>query len=156
MKIDRRTFIKMTGATVACMCVAGMGTTGCSSKRESDTPSAPAGSCRMEEGKVLVALPEVAALQDTGGAVKFTLFDKDGSEHKFIVVHSGDQTYRAFSDRCTHKGKELIYLHGERKMACSGLGSQFDLAGRVLRGPAEDALVGYPTQHEGELLTIEA
>jgi Rieske Fe-S protein len=156
MKIDRRTFIKMTGATVASMCVAGMGTGGCSSKRESDTPSAPAGSYRMEDGKVLVALSEVAALQDIGGAVKFTLYSEDGSEHKFIVVNSGNEGYRTFSDRCTHNGKELVYLHGERKMACCGLGSQFDLTGRVLKGPAEDALVAYPTVRQSELLLIEA
>jgi Rieske Fe-S protein len=61
----------------------------------------------------------------------------------------------AFADSCTHNGKELNYLHKEAKLACCGRSLQFDLAGHVLRGPAEDALLRYRQWQEGEDLVIE-
>ena len=157
MSISRREFIKLTGTTVVCACAVGaMGTSGCTAKRGiSDTPSAPEGSYRREGDGVIVALSEVDDLKAIGGAVKFTLYDEDDSELKVIVVHSGDEDYQAFADWCTHKGKELNYLHEEGKLACSGLGSQFDLAGNVVTGPAKDALLRYRLRREGEELVIE-
>jgi Rieske Fe-S protein len=155
MSISRREFIKVTGATVLCTCIGVLGTSGCGGKPSSDTPSAPAGSYRVEAGRVIVALSEVTALQGVGGAVKLRLPDKDGSELKLIVLHSGGEDYRAFADWCTHNGKELNYLHDEGKLACCGRSSQFDLGGNVIRGPAEDALLRYPLRQEGEELVIE-
>lgn len=155
MSISRREFIKLTGSTVVCTCIGGMGASGCAGRPTSDTPSAPAGSYRVENGSVIVALSEVEGLKDVGGAVKFTLDSEDGSELKVIVVHVRDEDYRAFADRCTHNGKELDYLHEEEKLACCGRGSRFDLAGGVVRGPAEDALLRYRLRREGEELVIE-
>jgi len=109
----------------------------------------------MGDGRLIVALSAVEDLQGVGGAVKFTLSGDSGSERKGIVVHMADKEYRAFADACTHNGKELNYLHAEAKLACCGRSSQFDLAGNVIKGPAEDALVRYPLWQEGEELVIE-
>ncbi|MGD2177306.1 MAG: Rieske 2Fe-2S domain-containing protein [Anaerolineae bacterium] len=157
MAISRREFTKLAGTTVVCACVVGAaGMTGCTSERGiSDTPSAPEGSYHGEGNKVIIALSEVDALREVGGAVKLPLRAEDGSELQVIVVHSTDVDYRAFADRCTHKGKELNYLHQEKKLACSGLRSQFDLQGSVIRGPAEDPLSRYRLWREGEELVIE-
>ena len=158
MTISRREFIRLTGTTVVCACMGVAGTSGCSARPTSDTPSAPVGSYRVEDDRVIVALSQVEALKGVGGAAKFKLragTAQDGSELQIIVVHSGDGDYRAFADRCTHNGKELNYLHKERKLACCGLRSQFDLAGNVIRGPAEDALLKYRLQRTGEELVIE-
>ena len=157
MTISRREFIKLTGTTVICTCVASvLGTSGCTADRGvSDTPSAPEGSFRREGDKVIVALSEVSDLEKVGGAIKFTLDNGDGSELKIIVVHTTDEEYQAFADRCTHNGKELVYLHAEEKLACCGLGSQFDLEGNVDKGPAEDALLEYPLRREDKELLIE-
>lgn len=157
MTISRREFIKLTGTTVVCTCVAGvLGTSGCTAGRGvSDTPSAPEGSYRREGDKIIVALSEVDDLKEVGGAVKFTLDDKESSELKIIVVHSRDDEYQAFADQCTHNEKELNYLHKEGILACCGLGSQFDLEGNVIKGPAEDALLEYPLRREGEELLIK-
>ena len=153
--MERREFIKLTGATVVCMCAGVLGASGCGGKPTSDTPCAPVGSYRMEDSRLIVALSAVEDLHAVGGVVKFTLSGEGDSERKVIVVHVADKEYRAFADSCTHNGKELNYLHAEGKLACCGRSSQFDLAGNVIKGPAEDALVRYPLWQEGEELVIE-
>jgi nitrite reductase/ring-hydroxylating ferredoxin subunit len=98
----------------------------------------------------------VDALQEVGGAVKFAFNNSTGSEVKVIVVRSGEETYHAFSDQCTHGGNELNYVYEEGKLQCSSLGhSQFDLAGNVLKGPARGVLARYPLRREGDDLMIE-
>jgi Rieske Fe-S protein len=152
--VNRRVFIKLAGMTAACVC-AGVGTSGCSGKAVSDTPSAPAGSYRIQDGRVHVALPQVEALAPVGGAVKLAVC-QGGSERKIIIVHSTDGEYRAFADSCTHNGKELNYLHEEGRLACCGRSSQFDLEGRVLKGPAETALQRYSLRQVGDELVVQA
>lgn len=156
MIISRREFIKFTAATVACACAGvATGTSGCSARDVSTTPSAPEGSYRREGDRVIVALSEVDDLKEVGAAVKFTLDDEDGSELKVIVVHSEDETYQAFADRCTHRGKELNYLHVDKKLQCLSGKAQFDLEGSVIRGPAEDTLPRYRLRREGQEMVIE-
>jgi Rieske Fe-S protein len=79
----------------------------------------------------------------------------DGTERKLIIVRPGKADYRAFADACTHNGKELNYLYGAGLLACNGRSSQFDLAGNVIRGPAEEALLKYGLWQEGRELVIE-
>lgn len=103
-----------------------------------------------------MTLPEVDDLREEAGAVKFTLHDQDGSELKVVVVHSEDETYRAFANRCAHRGKELDYLHEDKKLQCLSGKAQFDLEGSVIRGPAGNALLRYRVRREGKELLIEA
>ena len=147
--------MKMTGTAVVCTCMGLVGTGGCTARRTSNIPSAPPGSYRLEDGRVIVALPELEALQDLGGAVKLALRAEDDSERRLILLRLGADDYRAFADRCTHNGKELDYVHEEGMLACVGRGSRFDLAGDVIRGPAEDPLLRYQVRREGEELVIE-
>jgi nitrite reductase/ring-hydroxylating ferredoxin subunit len=151
--VNRREFIKLAGATAACMC-AGLGIGGCTGKATSDTPFAPGGSYRVADGTVTVALSQVEALASVGGAVKLALY-AGGSERKIIIVHSADEEYRAFADSCTHNGKELNHQHEEGKLACCGRSPQFDLEGSVLRGPAEIALLRYSLRQVGDELVIQ-
>lgn len=78
MTLNRREFIKLTGTTALCMCAGALGASGCAGRPTSDTPAAPAGSYRLQGGRVIVALSAVEALRGTGGAVKFTLDYGDG------------------------------------------------------------------------------
>ncbi len=153
MNLSRRAFFKRTGTLMVCMCVGGLGMSGCAGQRTSSTPPAPAGSYRLQDGRVHVTLSQVGALLGVGGAVKLTLEGEDGSERKIILVRPGQADYRAFADACTHNGKELIYLHEERLLACCGRSSRFDLAGEVNHGPAENILLSYRVdQEDGELV----
>jgi nitrite reductase/ring-hydroxylating ferredoxin subunit len=109
----------------------------------------------VQEGRLYVTLAGVGTLLGVGGAVKVALEEAGGSERRLIVVRPGEADYRAFADACTHNGKELNYLHGEGLLACCGRSSRFDLAGEVIQGPAEEALVRYPVRQEGGELVIE-
>jgi Rieske Fe-S protein len=81
-----------------------------------------------------------------------TLENVNGSARKLIVVRPGQADYRAFANVCTHKGKELNYVHSKGLLACCGRGSHFDLTGNVIHGPAEESLPSYRVwQEHGEL-----
>jgi len=155
MSLSRRSFIKLTGTTAVCTCIGALGTVGCGGNPTSSTPPAPAGSYRVQDGRVYLALAELGGLLGVGGTVKLTVGIVNGEERKVIVVRPGEVDYRAFADACTHNGKELDYLHGEGLLACCGRSSRFDLAGAVLHGPAEDPLPSYSVWLEGAELIIE-
>ena len=121
----------------------------------SETSSAPPGSFHSEGDRVTLYLSAVDALQEVGGAIKLTITDQEGLERKIIIMHTDADTYLAFADQCTHNGKELNYLHEDRKLACAGLGSQFGLSGQVIRGPAVEAVYLYHLRIEGDGLVIE-
>jgi Rieske Fe-S protein len=134
MTISRREFVKLTGATVLCACAC-VGFSGCSIG-VSNVPLAPKGSYRREANRIIVSLTAVEELHVVGGAVRLALGDGHGSEVKVLVVHSGENEYLAFSNRCTHRGKELNYLKERRKLECISGKSQFDLEGNMVLGPA--------------------
>ena len=155
MGLSRRTFIKLAGTAVVCTCAGALGASGCGGNPASSTPPAPAGSYRVQDGRVYLALSQVETLLGVGGAVKLTMESAEGEERKLIVVRPGEVDYRAFADACTHNGKELDYLHGERLLACCGRSSRFDLAGAVIHEPAEAPLLRYRIWREGTELIIE-
>ena len=101
-----------------------------------------------------MALGAAEALYPVGGALRCTLSGED-AEVTLIVVHSAPETYRAFADRCTHNGKALDYLPESGTLQCRSRKARFDLEGQVLRGPAERALLAYPTRRQGDELVIE-
>jgi Rieske Fe-S protein len=155
MRLSRRSFIKLAGTAAACTCIGTLGTSGCASNSTSSTPPAPAGSYRVQGDRVHVSLTEVGSLLDVGGAIKFKVEGVNDPERKVIVARPGEADYRAFADACTHNGKELNYLHREGLLACCGRSSRFDLAGEVIQGPADDALLSYRLWQEGDELVIE-
>lgn len=71
-----------------------------------------------------------------------------------IAVHknSTDQ-YEALLLECTHQKNQLI-LNGNR-FFCTLHGSQFNLNGAVVKGPAERPLKKYTTSLEGDQLVIQ-
>ncbi len=153
--ISRREFIKWTGATALCTCAGAAGLCGCSnSGRASNIPLAPQGCYRREGDLVIISLAAAVPLNPVGGAVRVPLGGGDDAELRMVIVHAEGETYRAFADRCTHNGKELDYLPENQKLQCRSGRAQFDLEGKVLRGPAERALQVYPTRRERDQLLI--
>lgn len=153
--INRREFVKLTGATAFCACVGAAGLCGCSnSGRASNIPLAPEGSYRREGDLVVVSLAAAGPLKPVGGTVRVILGGGEDAELRMVIVHAEGETYRAFADRCTHNGKELDYLPEAAKLQCRSGQAQFDLDGEVLRGPAKRALQVYPTRREGDQLLI--
>ncbi len=155
MSLSRREFITLTGTTAVCTCIGALGTSSCGSNPTSSTPPAPAGSYRVEDGRVYLALSELGTLLGVGEAVKLQVAGVNGDGRKLIVMRRGEADYRAFANACTHNGKELDYLYGEGVLACCGRSSRFNLAGDVLHGPAEEPQLRYQVWRKGAELIIQ-
>lgn len=155
MSLSRRAFIKLAGTAAVCGCTGALGMTGCAGNPTSSTTPAPEETFRVQDGHLYVSLSRLGSLLSVGGAVKFTLADANGSEQKVIVVRPDEADYRAFADACTHNGKELNYLHGEGLLACCGRSSRFNLAGKVIHGPAEEPLLSFSVVKEGNELVVD-
>jgi len=149
--INRREFMKLTGATVLCACAGAVGIGGCTAI--SNAPLAPEGSYRREEDWGILSLAEVEELEAVGGAVRVPF--ADGPAAGVLIVHSGEDAYHAFANRCTHNGKELDYRHEKGRVQCVSGKSHFDLQGNVIKGPAESTLRSYPVQLKGYQLVIQ-
>ena len=65
---------------------------------------------------------------------------------KIIVARTGESSFAACSAICTHKGAVLEYDHGSKQFVCPLHGSQFDLNGKVVGGPAKTNLKKYTAQ----------
>jgi Rieske Fe-S protein len=154
MKDDasRRDFLKnsvvtaaVAGGAGACVC----GLSGCAS---SSAPKADKASLTAAEGKVLVDLAKVPALAEVGGAVQLA---GDGVPGPIIVIRAKTDEYAALSMKCTHFGRPLDYDHASGKLRCVSFGhSEFDLEGKVLKGPAKKPLTVYASALKESVLEI--
>ena len=156
MKCSRREFLKVSGVSLSSACLGGICLSGCSlSGGLSKTPFAPLGSYTAEANRLVVDLEKAPELKRVGGSVKLSVDNPvKGTQEKIILVHPEDLTYKAFSNTCTHRGKELEYVHAKKRLECVSGHSEFDLEGRVLDGNAEAPLTVYPTELDGNTLTI--
>jgi nitrite reductase/ring-hydroxylating ferredoxin subunit len=147
MQTNRRDFLKTMGFATVCACTGLAGLNGCSMiKGVSSTAVMPEDSYQLAGNELTIFLDKADCLKQTGGAGKISLTSED--EIKIIVVHHEPGKYKAFSDRCTHGGRELNYQHEKGQLQCSSFGhSSFKLSnGHVIKGPAEGPLAIYPVQ----------
>ena len=70
-----------------------------------------------------------------------------------LVVKETSGGYKALLLKCTHKGQRVA-LSGSG-LVCDAHGSQFDLEGKVTKGPAKTALKEYPVVVNSDQLEIE-
>jgi Rieske Fe-S protein len=121
MEMNRREFV---GATAAALTVAVCG--GCASQHVN--PVGP------RAGGTTV---DVGTLRDypTDGAT-----DQFAKSDGVMVVRSGDKIY-ATSALCTHQSCAMAVV-GSR-FCCPCHGTRYDLAGRVIKGPARESLAYY-------------
>ena len=123
--MDRRTVLK--GAAAACgACLL----TACG---EEESAAPEAGSSPRGLRASLTRLDEVPV----GGAVLAT----DPERKKVLVTQPTAGTVVAFSAVCTHQGCTVAV--DDDHFACPCHGSQFELSGKVRRGPAERPLTPY-------------
>ena len=76
----------------------------------------------------------VTSMNDlTTNSAKIIRFNKD----PVILVHTPSGQFKAFSARCTHLGCIVQYHpEGDPHFACNCHGSQFDINGKNIAGPA--------------------
>lgn len=80
------------------------------------------------------------------------LLQRPGLEHPVFLRRNERGEYIALLVRCTHQGCQPDPV-GDR-FVCPCHGSEFDLEGAVLQGPAERPLARYRVTREGEELVI--
>jgi nitrite reductase/ring-hydroxylating ferredoxin subunit len=83
----------------------------------------------------LVQYPELAA---DGGSLKVIA---KGAADPIYVLALGGRRFAAVSPICTHLGCTVEIE--QARLVCPCHGSMYDREGRVLRGPAEEALASY-------------
>jgi Rieske Fe-S protein len=69
-----------------------------------------------------------------------------------ILIQVDETTWRAVTARCTHLGCQV--RPSRQFLRCPCHGSTFDLNGRVVRGPAQKALVTYPVEIKEDRIEI--
>ena len=126
--IDRRAFVERTIGTV-------LGTTflGACASLVTRTVTPVDGALRL----ALVQYPELKA---AGGSLKVI---PKGSTEPIYVLALNDRRYAAVSPICTHLGCTVEIE--QARLVCPCHGSTYDREGKVLRGPAEEALASYRT-----------
>ena len=71
-----------------------------------------------------------------------------------IVIHPSDTQYVALSSICTHQSCIVGYNSNYKRIVCPCHGSQYDLNGKVLVGPAPRSLKKYTVTLDGSTLVI--
>jgi Rieske Fe-S protein len=99
--------------------------------------------------KVAIRLDKAAKLKKVGG---WTVLKVKG--HKIIFVRDSDESVRALSAVCTHKQCLLGYNKNSKRIECGCHKSNYDLSGKVLKGPAPKALKAYPAELSKERVII--
>ena len=104
----------------------------------------------VKEGEVLIKLDEATALKDDGAVY----LKGQGLATPILIVHLAND-YCAFSNRCRHAlGRKLDLVPGENKLRCCSMGhSEYDLDGKVIKGPANESITKYTvSQRENNLV----
>jgi cytochrome b6-f complex iron-sulfur subunit len=74
-------------------------------------------------------------------------------DHFILVRHATGFT--ALSHQCTHQKCNVDYVPSQRVLACPCHGSQFDLTGAVLRGPAPRPLDHFATSVRHGIVMVD-
>jgi Rieske Fe-S protein len=134
--MERRSFITNIGQTAAFVC-GGVLLNACSK-----SPSAPS-------TKLPFSLDLNTDLQTVGSSV---------INGNIIVVRVGaddvSESFDALSLVCTHQGCAINYQEANQVLFCPCHGSEFDLNGNVLRGPAAIPLAKYTVSISNNTLTV--
>lgn len=128
--------VSLTAAVGVCLC-----SFGACKKKKANTPVISRKWVKVSQGRVSIDVTRVEALKRVGGSAK-VLHPK--VKDQILVIRAAKRGYVAVSNRCTHKGGEIVYNSTKRRLVCSNYGhSVFHLSGRVIKGPASQALKTY-------------
>lgn len=125
---------------------------GCGYSSE-DTPTGPAeDSSGSSSTTITLDLNDAryAALKPVGGAVKVAI----QGDLPLIVSHASASTYVAFTSRCQHQGCEVPLPDASGVITCPCHGSQYDAAGKKLKGPTTRDLPRYTVEVQEAQLTV--
>lgn len=139
---DSLTTAAVASGAGACMC----GLSGCASK----TPQINETFVKRNNGEVVLDIAKIPELAHSGSSARLTAGKKS-----ILVIRTGEDTYAALSNKCTHFGRPVEYDAAAGTLVCSSFGhSAFDLSGKVLKGPAKKPLTCYEATLKDGKLTI--
>ncbi|MBP6773411.1 MAG: Rieske (2Fe-2S) protein [Gemmatimonadaceae bacterium] len=131
-------------STIMC---AGFALGGCASDRTAATaPIASPDAVTVTDTEIVVDLTRVAKPPAVGEALVF-------GELQLMVIRVNTRDYRAFSNVCTHAACG-IYEFSALRMRCGCHGSEFDISGTNVAGPAPSPLTQYATVVDADLRTL--
>ena len=91
--------------------------------------------------KLSIDLDQVPKLKEIGGHITIKLNHED-----VLLIRDSEKTLRVFNAHCTHKGCIVKYSEKDNRIECPCHGSQYDLNGNVLKGPAPRSLPTHSTR----------
>ena len=104
---------------------------------------------RAGGGKVAIPLAKLETLKSVGGSIALKVKDK-----LLLLVRDSAASVRAFNPVCTHRQCVVAFSANDRKIKCPCHGSQFDLDGHVVHGPASRPLETYAAELAGEQVIV--
>ena len=155
--IDRRKFIDQAIKGIGAITLGTYTITFLQACSEADSPTAPTGSSGGDgnnpaEITVDLSLPANSALRTVGGTLALSANEIDSQG--MLLYRADNATVKVYSRRCTHSGCTTGAFNGGVS-ECGCHGSQFNLNGDVIQGPASVALKQYTATLAGDILTIK-
>ena len=100
---------------------------------------------RLEGNSAHIQIKQAPELAAADGAI---YLKGKGLKYPVLVVHTKDNGYLAFTNRCTHMGhRKLDPVAGEAILRCCSVNhSTYDLKGKRLSGPAKGDLETYDVE----------
>jgi cytochrome b6-f complex iron-sulfur subunit len=136
----------VTAARTTIMC-AGFALAGCASDRTAATaPIASNDAVTVTDTEIVVDLTRLAKPPAVGEGLVF-------GELQLMLIRLNTREYRTFSNVCTHSGCG-IYEFSALRMRCGCHGSEFDINGTNVAGPAPLPLAQYATVVDTDLRTL--
>jgi Rieske Fe-S protein len=151
MEIQRRTFLKKTGSTLTCLCLASGEAL---EAAETSQVVYVAEDGQSDGSKLVIDLSKHPKLKEVGGSETFQTGTMLFFKKKIIVLHPDETSYKAFENKCTHLGGQVAYMPKDGFMQCARHGSRFDTEGRVVKGPAKKPLTELRTSLDKDQLTV--
>lgn len=140
MKISRKEFIKKAG--LYCGGIYSISVlAGCSASSNQMMEAT-----EQKDGEIAI---ENKKLKNIGDRL---ILEIKNYQSNIILIKTAANEYRAMSLTCSHKGCELVVYKNFFECPCHG--SEFDVNGIALKGPATDPLVSYRTKLNNNTITI--
>jgi Rieske Fe-S protein len=145
--MDRKDFIKTCGISCAGLAGMALGISGCASVY----------SVQGTVARNVISFPEDAftEIKKSGEKVQrpVVIVHVDNLKFPVAVYNNGENRYTALWLKCSHQGNE-VSVHGDL-LSCSAHGSEYDTSGKVIKGPAKEALRRFNVRTEGAKILID-
>lgn len=153
LNVSRKEFLRTAGS-VALFAALGINLTSCSVNDSNDPPPP-------------IPDPNSPAINISGNTITIDLSHSTTQNLKnpgqwllipaasTLVVNVDGSVIRAFTSICTHEGCSTNWQFDSSRFTCTCHGSQFNTAGRVVRGPAVADLAEFTVTRSGDTLSIQ-